>query len=99
MARIPMVTRTINNTVCNLLVADTEMGELKNISVTVPRTYKDEKKLAKVAFAAAETDTVKPVQLISSQIEGVLYGMSEEDFIKHAQPIEHRTAATSEENA
>ena len=97
MARIPMVTRTICNTVCNLLVADTEMGELKNIMVTVPHTYKDSKKLAKVAFAAAETDTIKPVQLISSQVEGVLYGMSEGDFIRCAHPIESRAAATAEE--
>ena len=48
MARVPMVTRTINTTKVNVMCLDITAGEPCNRSVVVPRTYKDDEKLLTV---------------------------------------------------
>ena len=49
MARQPMVTRTIITTKVNVMCLDVEHGEPCNRTITIPRTYKDEKALL-IAF-------------------------------------------------
>ena len=98
MARKPMVTRTITTTKATALCLNIESGEPENITVTVPRTYKDEEKLLKAVKDTAETDTLKVVHIVSTEEVETLYGMSEQDFINGATVLPPRgTKAESED--
>lgn len=82
--RKPMITRTITTTDATLLMADTVAAEMYNITVTLPRTYKDNEAILKAARPLFETDTGKIVSVVSVSTRETLYGMTEADFIKAA---------------
>ena len=90
MARIPMVTRTIQTTKANVLCLNIVEGEPFNEVVTLPRTYKDEKSLMKMVEKAINTDSVKAVHVVDTKVEETLYGMSEADFIVNAKILPKR---------
>ena len=90
MAREPMVTRTITTTKVNVMCLDINIGEPINKSVTVPRTYKDEDSLLKKVKAVIETDTLKAVYIVDSEVIETLYGMTEQDFIEKAEVLPQR---------
>lgn len=90
MARIPMITRTIVTTKINVMCLDIESGEPMNKCVTVPRTYKDEKKLLKVVKELIETDSLKAVHIVDKTEVETLYGMAEQEFIEHAKVLPSR---------
>lgn len=90
MARIPMVTRTIQITKANVLCLNIVEGEPFNEVVTLPRTYKDEKSLMKMVEKAINTDSVKAVHVVDTKVEETLYGMSEADFIANAKILPKR---------
>lgn len=87
MARVPMITRTIQTTVCNVLCLNVDTAEPFNKQVTLPRTYKDENSMLKMAKSVLDTDTEKVVHIVSSHVEETRYGMSEQEFIEHGQII------------
>lgn len=87
MARKPMVTRTIQTTVANVLCLNVETAEPFNMEVTLPRTYKDEKAMMKLISPQVDTDTIKAVKVVASRVEEKYYGMTEEDFIAGAHEI------------
>ena len=97
MARKPMVTRTITTTKCTLLCVDTVNGEAYNDSIIVPRTYSDEKKLIKVVRSLYNTDEREAVKVIATEVIETLYGMSEADFIQHAEILPPRSAQSVDE--
>lgn len=96
MARVPMVTRTIITTKVNVMCLDIETGEPCNKSVVVPRTYKDDEKLLKKVKEVLETETLKPVYIVYKEEIETLYGMTEQNFIEHAEVQPPRKVA--EEN-
>ena len=96
MARVPMVTRTITLTKAIVMCLNIEQGEPYNVSVTVPRTYKDEESLLKKIKPMVETDTVKAVHIVSTEQVETLYGMTEQDFMEHAKVLPPRNCATDE---
>lgn len=75
---------------------DIETGEPCNMTVVVPRTYKDDEKLLKKVKEVLETETFKPVHIVDKEEIETLYGMKEQDFIEHAEVLPPRTE--SEEN-
>ena len=85
MARVPMVTRTIITTKVNVMCLDIETGEPCNRYVVVPRTYKNDEKLLKKVKEVLETETLKPVHIVDKEEIETLYGMSEQEFIEHAE--------------
>lgn len=85
MARIPMVTRTITTTKAIVMCLDIESGEPCNKSVVVPRTYKDDETLLKKVKEVLETETLKPVHIVDKEEIETLYGMTEQEFIVHAE--------------
>lgn len=85
MARVPMITRTIQTTLCDVLCLNVETAEPFNKQISLPRTYKDENSMLKQAKSVLDTDTEKVVQIVNSKVEETRYGMSEQEFIKHAQ--------------
>lgn len=95
-----MVTRTIFITRCALMCVDTEKGEVFNAIVDVPRTWRDEAKLLKRAKEIyGETDSIKVVSIASKEEIGTLYGMSEDDFIAHANELPPREVQKKESDA
>lgn len=91
MARKPMVTRTIVTTKVNVLCLDINSAEPFNKVVTLPRTYKDEKKLLKKVEEVVNTDEVKAVHIVDKEELETLYGMTEQDFITNATILDPTT--------
>lgn len=91
-----MVTRTITTTKVNVMCLDIETGEPCNMATVVPRTYKDDETLLKKVKEVLETETLKPVHVVSKEEIETLYGMPEQEFIEHARVLPPRTV--SEEN-
>lgn len=91
MARKPMVTRTIVTTKVNVLCLGIKNGEPFNKVVTLPRTYKDEKKLLKKVEEVVNTDEVKAVHVVDKEEVETLYGMTEQDFITNATILDPTT--------
>lgn len=90
MARVPMVTRTITTTKVNVMCLDIETGEACNKSVVVPRNYKDNGKLIKKVKEVLETEILKPVHIVDKEEIETLYGMTEQEFIEHAEILPPR---------
>lgn len=91
MARKPMVTRTIATTKVNVLCLDIQRAEPFNKVITLPRTYKDEKKLLKKVEDVVNTDDVKAVHIVNKEEVETLYGMTEQDFITYAVILDPTT--------
>ena len=91
MARKPMVTRTIVITKVNVLCLDIQSAEPFNKVVTLPRTYKDEKKLLKKVEEVVNTDDIKAVHIVDKEEVETLYGMTEQDFITNATILDPAT--------
>lgn len=96
MARKPMVTRTIVTTKVNVLCLDIQCAEPFNKEVTLPRTYKDEKKLLKKVEEVVNTDDVKAVHIVDKTEVETLYGMTEQDFIDNATILDPATRKEAE---
>lgn len=90
MARAPMVTRTVKITVCKVLCLDLINKTPVENEVRVSRTYKDEKKLMKKVEEVVNSDSMKAVHIITTNVEEVLYGMSEQKFIETAEILPSR---------
>ena len=91
MARKPMVTRTIVTTKVNVLCLDIYNEEPFNKIVTLPRTYKDDKKLLKKVEEVVNTNEVKAVHIVDKEEVETLYGMTEQDFITYATILDPNT--------
>lgn len=100
MARIPRVTRTIQTTKANVLFLDIEAQTTFNKEVIIPRTYKDNKSMMtaveKAVSVQFDTEKVKPVHITDYVVEETLYGMSEQDFIAHAEILPPRSGEASD---
>lgn len=90
MARIPMVTRTIESTEVNVLCVDVVAGEPFNKDVTVAGTYKDEKSLMKAVEKIVNTDEIKAVHIVHTETKETLYGMTVDKFIERADVLPPR---------
>lgn len=96
MARKPMVTRTIITTKVIVLCLDVNSAEPFNETVTLPRTYKDDKKLLKSVEEVINTDYVKAVHIVDKKEIETLYGMTEQDFINNAKILDPATRKEAE---
>lgn len=88
MARVPVVSRTIKSTKVSVLGVDLVSGEVMNKTLILPRTYKDEYSMLKMAKKKGETDTYKIVQIVDAVVEEKQYAMPEEKFVELAQVVE-----------
>ena len=96
MARQPMITRTIQYTLAEVLCVNTQTGATFNETVTLPRVYKDDKHIIKAAEKVLDTETCKPVHVISATVKENLYGMPESTFIELAQELPTRNTKEPE---
>ena len=98
MARQPMVTRTIQTTHATVLCMDIQNGEPCNRTIVLPRTYKDDETVLKAVKKVIDSDTIKAVHVVHTEVQETLYGMSEQDFISHATVLPPRKDYTSGED-
>ena len=85
-----MVTRTIVTTEANVLCLNLETAEAFNETVTLARTYKDEKSLMKAVSEIINNESQKAVHVVDTTIVETLYGMAEQDFIANAEKLDPR---------
>lgn len=98
MARQPQVTRTLPTTKAKILVVNIETGISEEREVSIPREYKKMEKLRKAIEDAVNTPSIKFVHVISTEVEEVLYGMSEQKFIENAEILPPRGTKAEDEN-
>lgn len=98
MAKKPMITRTIQTTEVTVLCMDILQGEPFNKDVVLPRTYKDNVAMLKAASAIIDTEAVKAVHVVRSEVKETLYGMTEADFIANAVILPARSNKDASDN-
>lgn len=86
MARMRMVTRTIETTVCTVMTLNTETAEVTYEKHNVDVNHKDNP--LKYIQKMFDTDTCKHVAITDSQTIEQIYGLEEAEFLKYARPIE-----------
>ena len=91
MARKPMVTRSFETTLCEVMTVNTETATIENIIVRLSRTYKSDDECFKAVCDNVNTNTVKAVKIITAWTETKLYGMSEKDFLTFAVELDPET--------
>lgn len=96
MPRIPVVSRTMQVTICQVLMVDTEAGDTFTEEVVIPRTYATPEKALKAIKAVAETKEIKPVNILSSEVKNRRYYMLESEFIQQAKYEEPATLEHTE---
>ena len=91
MARVRMVTRTINVTVIEAMCLDTNTAEvtIKELELT-GETFTQDKAL-KALKKEYETDTFKVVAIQKMEVHEEMYGLKEIDFLKVAQKLDPAT--------
>ena len=90
--RKSMVTRTFQTTRATVMCLDIEAGESVTRVLTLPRTYKDSKKLLKACEEAITEENVKAVHVVDTEVIETLYGMEEQKFIENAIAIPKKNA-------
>lgn len=90
MARSRKVTRTISSTKAVIMCVDTQTAVVENYEVTIAGVYSDDKKLMKAVTKELETETLKPVSVVSTEVIDTLYGMDEQKFIEMAEVLPPR---------
>lgn len=98
MARARKVTRTISSTKVIVMCVNTETAVVENYEVTIAGVYPDEKKLMKAVTKEVETETLKPVSVVSTEVIETLYGMDEQKFIEMAEVLPPRDKKEADEN-
>lgn len=98
--RKPMVTRTFITMEVVATVLDTEHQTVQQKTLTLSRVYKENKILEKTK-EMYDTETEKVVHIVSTKEVENLYGMDEQDFLKHAKKLDAKrkelaTEATEE---
>lgn len=96
MARERMVTRTVATTEYICMTVNTTTRQVEDITVSIPSGMTMTEKARKKAISDALPDTNTLVQVTSESVKEILYGMTEDDFIKYAKILPPRTKADSE---
>lgn len=90
MARMRMVTRTVEVNTYSVMTCNTETAEVLTVDYKVgaiPQSIEPMKYLKK----QYETETLKLCAITSHTVETILYGMPEDEFIKNATVLPPRT--------
>lgn len=96
MARVRMVTRTIEQTIVKVMTLDVTSAEVRIKEYTIGGRYTDEELLKKLQ-KLFQTHTLKLVHIESQKCDEVLLGMTEEDFIRLAKVLPPRTVNKEED--
>lgn len=95
MARQRMVTRTVNVTTCEVMGLTISQAAVSTIKVQLNGTYADKDSALKAVKKTHETEDYKPTAIVSMTTQEILYGMTEEEFVKMARILPPRKDYTS----
>ena len=87
-----MVTRTVSLNTYTVRTLNVETAEVLDIDYTVGTTYKETDALKQLQ-REHETDTLKLCAIVNHTQQEILYGMTEQDFIAHAEILPPRKTA------
>lgn len=90
MARERMVTRTVSFTVCKVMAMVVSTASVVTDTVKVPGTFDSIDDILKAVKKSYETADYKPTVVVSSEVNEILFGMPEEDFIRLAKELPPR---------
>lgn len=96
MARVKMVTRTVEQTTAEIMELNVTTAEVAVKEYTIGGKYTDDELLKKFK-KMYETDEVKLVHIVSQKTAELLLGMSEEEFIKLAKVLPSRNITKTEQ--
>ncbi len=97
MARQRMVTRTVLETVCEVMTVDVTSAKVENRAFTIQGTYEKTEDALVVLKKSYETDTEKLVTVVAMERKETLYGMLESDFIRLANVLPPRGSKANED--
>lgn len=97
MARQRMVTRTVLETVCEVMVVDVTSANVENRAFTIQGTFAKTEDALIALKKRYETDTEKLITVVSMENKETLYGMLETDFIKLANVLPPRGTKKDED--
>lgn len=90
MARERMVTRTVNQTVAEVMTLNVVTCEVQLQSFTISGVLTGDELLKKLQ-TLYQTDELKLVHVNKSEVNEVLYGMTEDEFIRLSKVLPPRT--------
>lgn len=96
MARVRMVTRTIESTTATCMCINPTTGTVSHNEYTISQSYSDPALILKHVKKVYETETNIIVAVEASEIHETLYGMLEQKFMELAEILPPRT--TSEDD-
>lgn len=96
MARERMVTRTVATVEYACMTVNTTTRKVEDITVSIPSGMTMTEKARQKAISDALPETNTFVQVTSESVKEILYGMTEDEFIKYAKVMPPRTKADSE---
>ena len=82
-----MITRTFRAQDVHVMTMDTTTNATEVKSITLPHVYTDNDKLLKEAKKRIDTDTVKAVYIVGSEVKEELRGVDEEKFLEMSVPV------------
>ena len=85
--RKPVVSRTLNTTVVDVLCINKETNETYEDTVTLSRTYRNEGQMLKAVKSTYDTDTVCALHILAYHEETAKYFMDENDFVALAKKV------------
>lgn len=88
MARVRMVTRTIESTKVTAMTVNVATQEVKNEEFVIAQTFANAEKLLKAVKKQCETDEVKVVAIVSDEVQQKMYGMLETEFLANAHELD-----------
>lgn len=97
MARVPQITRTISTTIVTIFCVNLDDKSTFEQSITLPRTYKDDRSMMEAVEQVLEGEPIKAVSIVGSEVKETLYGMSEADFIRYATVLPPRGTKAKED--
>lgn len=96
MARIKMVTRTVEQTTYEVMCVEVSSAMVVNMTFKLGASYGNEDSMKRLK-KLYETDDLKLVSILSENTESILYGMPEAQFIQLATVLPPRSTNSDEE--
>lgn len=84
MARARVITRTVNETLVEAMVCNITEGSVINKKLSLGGNVAQGTEL-KLAQKKYDSDTMKVVAIVNSEVREMIYGMTEDEFLQHAR--------------
>ena len=82
-----MITRTFRTMEVTVMTMDTTTNATEAKTLTLPHVLPDNDKILKAARKKLDTDTLKVVYVIGSEVKEELRGVDEEQFLAISVPV------------